>query len=434
MQQHWPSDTLVAPVLRPRARAVPSGDWAVRVARAVLAADTEPRPGPAPVASGPPEGLGSHWPEMVAVILRIRGAYLARFPRAQSGCTLGDLERLLTLAVAVPTYQLARQNAAAPGPLHPVLVSLLRIGQALLRAARQLRTAPGVDGNWSAGTRVAAADILPFIERQEGTEAALTYPFLRALTEGPTGTPPYAEPHAPPVQRALDDLDAAFDYALLGLQAGAVVGSLGPLLARTHARVSSILQEWHGERPPALDRLQAWLQQVDALLQEHGLDAAGGGRASLEILHADTYALCAAGLGDPVRQSLAARLAGEPMPRHGAAGDRLRAVLRRSFAPVRESQDDAVEWLLDCLMHAFARMQQVLALVEEIQQRIDALLERPQPHPARGTDLQHILLVQDELARRLPALLSQLEQALDFRAAITASGIEIRSAAAWPMD
>ena len=424
MQMHWPPDLVVGAPNQPDPRAALRWDWAARAAQSQLPGEGDPPDDRAPGGVVALDVMRSDWPEVADVIGRVRGAYLARFPRARAGCTLGDLERLLTVVVAVPGYQLARQHAdRPPGPLHPVLDSLVRHGEILRRATRQLRLRP--ESGTLADARVRAADILSFMERQQGTEVAMVRLLLHAALDG-ANVAPLSAPHAVPVQRALDDLDAAFDYALLGLQASAVAGALGPLLARIHAPVASLL---HGSRQdarqPALDRLQAWAHDVDTLLQDHGLDSTAG-RAILETMHAETYAQCATGLGDPVRQSLWARLAVEPAELHEAAADKLRMVLRRRCGRAGSAGAAAVEWLLGCLMHTFARLQQILALGEEIQRRMAALGGSPQPPPARSTvDLQHVIFKEDGVARRLPALLAELEQVLGFRATMTAGAIEI---------
>ena len=49
------------------------------------------------------KAMRTHWPQMMAALLRIRAAFLRRFAEAADGMTVGHLERLATLVLSVPT-------------------------------------------------------------------------------------------------------------------------------------------------------------------------------------------------------------------------------------------------------------------------------------------------------------------------------------------
>ena len=57
------------------------------------------------------KAMREHWRQMMAALLRVRGAFLARFPQAREGWSVGHVERLATAVLCVPTYQLMRGDA-----------------------------------------------------------------------------------------------------------------------------------------------------------------------------------------------------------------------------------------------------------------------------------------------------------------------------------
>jgi hypothetical protein len=72
--------------------------------------------------------MRAHWPQMMAAMLRVREGYLCRFPEAAGAWTIGHVERLATVVLAVPSYQLMRQQGRIEnGDLHPALSSLFRV-------------------------------------------------------------------------------------------------------------------------------------------------------------------------------------------------------------------------------------------------------------------------------------------------------------------
>ena len=85
------------------------------------------------------KSMRAHWPQMMAALHVIRGRYLERFPDIQGPLTVGQIERLATLVLAVPTYQLMRpETPVANGSLHPALSSLFRVTDGLRMAMHQM--------------------------------------------------------------------------------------------------------------------------------------------------------------------------------------------------------------------------------------------------------------------------------------------------------
>jgi hypothetical protein len=383
------------------------------------------------------ESMRSDWPELMSALLRIRADYLQRFPTARPGLTLGDVEGLSTLVLAVATYPLVRQHdKVKKGQLHPVLASMLRVSDGLRLTAHQMLFLPLNEPTLPPGAVVTGAVIQAYAERNETFHSAqgvcalpttMIAQFLRVLVDGVDEGAFSRVIQEEAVQGALHDMQPAFDYGLLGLQALAVVISMQSLMTRIHTRMAGILQGWNGLRPLSLLRLEEQLREGARILQDNTF-LTNEGCANRELVCADLYAKCATGLGDPVRQSLSARLAAKTDRRHHSS-EKLRAILRRHWPPDAANDNLAIEWLVDCLMHCFQRTQEVLDLACEIQQRIDDLLGRaPSSHPFCATGTEIHLLTQDEESRRLlqlPHLLDQLELLLGLRVMITRDALEI---------
>jgi hypothetical protein len=385
------------------------------------------------------KAMRAHWAQIMGALLRIRAAYLKRFPAARSVMTLGDVERLSTLVLAVPTYQLARQQGrVANGQLHPVLSNMFRVTDGVRLTTHHMLFVPVSEATLSPDTPVTAADIHAYAERnyslhsEHGVCAGpsnMIDQFLRLLIEGQDSGNFASEPLDEAVENALADLEAAVDYGLLGLQAFAVVFSLWPVMTRTYARMAAIVKDWGGVRTPTLERLHAYLQDKTDVLQKETFHATEEWRANRERVYGDIFAQCAAGLGDPVRQPLAHRVAGRLGEEHRAAAETLRAVLHERCTAGDGSDQGGVDWLVETLMHSFVRTQEILCLAGDVQRRINDLLGRPQPtRPFTATDVDvHVLLQADE-ARRLPHLLDELERLLGFHVVITCEQLEIRDA------
>lgn len=382
------------------------------------------------------KAMRAHWNPAMSCLLRIRKAYLERFPSARAGMTVGDVERLSTLVLAVCTYPLVKKEGrVANGELHPVLSALFRVTDGLRMTSHQMLFLPVVEATLSPDTPITAAEIHAYAERNYSLHSpqgvcagptAMIDQFLRVLVEGGDAAQ-FAEVAIPePVQQALDDMKPAFDYGLLGLQAFAGVFSLWPIMTRTYARMAQLVQDWIGPRTETLDLLDAYLREKAETLRNETFHATEEWRANRERVYADIYEKCATGLGDPVRQAMTQRVSGRLSEQHRAPAETLRAVLQRRLDGGDGADASSVDWLVDTLMHFFVRTQQTLGLCTETQQRINALLGREQPkRPFSATDVDiHVLLQADE-SRRLPHLLDELERLLGFRVTITPDTLEI---------
>ena len=216
------------------------------------------------------KSMRTHWAQMMVALARIRDAFLGRFPQARSGWTVGDLERLSALVLTVPAYLLMHtQQRVENGALHPVLSSMFRVTDGVRMTMHQMLFLPVFEPTLPPDAPMTSAEIYAYAERNYGfysahgvcaAPKAMIEAFLHVLVDGrpvENGTSVVLDA---PVQAALEDLDAAFDYGLYGLQAYAVVFSLWPAMSRAYERLLAIVEAWSGESSATLAGLRECLQ------------------------------------------------------------------------------------------------------------------------------------------------------------------------------
>ena len=179
-----------------------------------------------------------HWRQMMAVLLQVREVYFKRFPNARSGWTVGDLERASVGVLSLPSFMLLRQdNPVQNGSLHPVLSSIFRVTDGLRMTMHQMLFVPFGEPTRKPGTPMTAAEVYAYAERNHSLHSGhgvcagpqfMIEEFLSVFLDGTE--PKSGMPRAidPDVQAALEVVEQAMDYGLLGLQAFATIFSLWP--------------------------------------------------------------------------------------------------------------------------------------------------------------------------------------------------------------
>jgi hypothetical protein len=377
--------------------------------------------------------MRAHWPQMMEALRRIREAYLSRYPAARNGWTVGDLERLSTLVLAVPTYLLVRtQGRVANGELHPALSSMFRVTDGLRMTTHQMLFVPVGEATLSPDARITAREVYGYAERNYAFHSShgvcagprtMIEEFLAVLIDGRAAREDEPVVLDAAVEDALRSIDSAFDYGLYGLQAHAVVFSLWPVMTRTYERLSRIAEEWQGEPSAAVETLRHHLRGRMETLKNESLHATEEWRANRERVYAHIYEGCAAGLGASAGETLDERFA----PVAGAEHAHVSAEIRAIVAPrLGGGAHDGVERIVECLTGYFLQAKAILGLACEIQGRINTLVGRAAPsRPFNAKDIDiHVLLQADE-ARRLPYLINELEPLLGLRVEITKDSIDI---------
>jgi hypothetical protein len=382
------------------------------------------------------KSMRAHWGPMMATLLRIREAYLQRYPAARNAWTVGNLERLSTLVLAVPTYALMRSHKRVEnGNLHPVLSSVFRVTDGLRMTTHQMLFVPVSEATWSPNSVVSSAQIYEYAERNYAFASphgvcagpkSMIDEFFAVLVDGHSTIDTQAMVLDEGVETALQTMERALDYGLLGLQVHAVTFSLWPAMTRAYAQLSDIVGQWSSKRTSTLDRLAVHLQEKMEILKNGTMHATEAWRVNRENIYADIFEQCNIGLGLQDRPTFAQELATATHREYAHEQAQLRAVLYEKFAPTQQGGNDDVERVLGCLMRYLVQTQATLKVACEIQARINALLGRPAPSQDFNADDMDIhVLLQGRDARRLPYLMGELEAMLDFKADVTQDAIVI---------
>jgi hypothetical protein len=383
--------------------------------------------------------MRAHWTPMMAALLHIREAYLRRFPKARSGWTVGDLQRLSTLVLTLPAYLMMRaQDRVENGALHPVLSSMFRVTDGVRMTMHDMLFIPITEPTRPPDAPITSDEIYAYAERtgsflsDYGVCAGprvMIEEFLRVLVDGKPIEGADAAALDPAVQAALAMLEPAVDYALYGLQAHAVVFSLWPLMSRAYEQLWTIVEPLRGDRSTALGALRNNLHgNVDYM--QHTLLKTEAWRQSRERVLADMYEQCAIGLDAPLSQTLSERIAPASMAQHADAAGRLRAILQRRFAD-SAGAGVVVTPMVDTLMTYFRQEQAIVAAASEIQARTNELLVRTAPlRPFAASDADLYYRMQQDTERQLPYLVSELESVLGMRISVTRDAIDVADRAA----
>lgn len=385
-----------------------------------------------------------HWKPAMALLLRVRNAYLERFPHARDGWTVGDLQRLSALVLSLPAYLLMRRRVDN-GHLHPVFSSMYRVTDGvrmtmhrmLLTSINEPSLAP--DAPMTSAEIYAYADSNHVFIAEDGVCAgpkAMIEEFLQVLVDGKPIKDAASVTLDPSVQAALDELTPALDYGLLGLQSYAVVLSRWPVMARTYERLLTLMEPWApGALPAWRERLRRNVVFLRTATRQHNEER----RAIHERMHADLYAHCTRALNEVTAPAtLADCIAPAREVQHGAARQAVRAVLQRRCQVDVDAmaQAQVAEELIDYLRTE----QAIVRAASGIQTRINDLLERGQPKralSAADVALHHVLIGLNnrtqslaQIGGRLPNLIDELEADLGLRITVDAAAISIQDTSA----
>ena len=384
--------------------------------------------------------MQKYWKPMMVALQHIRRAYLQRFPQARQGWTVGDLERLSTLVLAVPAYLLMRGPPRVEnGHLHPVLSSMFRITDGVRMTMHHMLLMPTDEPALPPDAPMTSAELYAYAERHNvflsdhgvcaGSRGSIEE-FLSLFIDGKTIEGAESVVLDAPVQSALAALDPAFDYGLYALQAHAIVFSLWPAMSRTYERLLPLIDAWSGGQSATFLAFRERFQQRARFLRATHLGTEEQ-RASRERVYAEMYAQCGNGLGTASSgDTLFGRITPVGAAHHAGATDRLRAVLQQRFGAIAAPDGPAFAGVVDVLMDYLRQEQAIVRAASEIQARINRLLGRTPPmRPFTASDVALYYRLQ-EVGRRLPYLVDELEEALGLRVVVSGDAIDITDRAA----
>jgi len=396
------------------------------------------------------KSMRAHWRPMMAMLLKVRDAYLQRCPEARAGWTVGHLERLSTAVLALPALQLMRRDGrVANGRLHPVLSSMFRVTDGLRMTMHHMLFIPFGEPTRKPDTPMSSAEVHAYAERayslhsEHGVCAGpqvMIDEFLSVLVDGRLPRDGLPDALDAELQAVVADIDTALDYALLGLKAYATVFSLWPMTMRTYEELGAIAQQWAAAEPTAavLDT-QRWLQPVLQRLRTATHLATEAWRADREVVYGDMYARS--------EQAVTGRLPAIPLaavlaPRLPSAQETeaLQAALERRYGASDDALPSSMPFLMpaslahalrarwrDCLLRYFMQAQAVVREAVQVQRRINSLLGRDAPRRSfEAADIDLYVQLVGDTAGRVPFLLDELQRVFGIRVAIDAQGVDIQ--------
>jgi hypothetical protein len=377
-----------------------------------------------------------HWRQMMAVLLQVREAYFKRFPDARNGWTVGDLERASVAVLALPSLVLLRQDDPVEnGNLHPVLSSIFRVTDGLRMTMHQMLFVPFGEPTRKPSTPMTATEVYAYAERNRSLHSDhgvcagpqfMIEEFLSVFLEG--AEPKSGMPRAthPDVQVALDVLEQAVDYGLLGLQAFATIFSLWPALAGTYHDLFNAIDGWKGERSASFDALHARFEKHNGDLLRETYLAKEEWRDDRIMVYGEMYAKCGFGLTGAIpARSLRERLSESNPDQTIVITVQLTEAFERHFADMQLSL--ALSQQLAHITAKFLdRTQATLKLAEEVQSGINGLLGRaPSVRRFSAGDINLYNLMHGEGDNILPYLINEIGGLLGINIAIDAANMKI---------
>jgi hypothetical protein len=336
------------------------------------------------------------------------------------------VERLATVVLAVPSYQLMRQHHRVEnGDLHPALSSLFRVTDGVRMTMHQMLFVPINEPTRSPRQVVTVDDILDYAERNLAFHSdhgvcagprAMVRDMIEVLLEG-HGNADYASMALEPaVQAAIDDLDAAIDYGFHGLRAHAAVFALWPVMARAYEQIAATLEAWPRIDTPVVASLRESVRTQCELLPAMYL-APERWRASRDDGYADMYQQCGRGLkslGNP--PGLDVLLAPAWTSVHRRTEAEFQDILRNCCGQAGQAPEQFVLDLSAGVMDFLLRIQAVLRTAVAAQSHINRLLGREQPRRAiTAADINAYNIMQGPNLRRLAYLIDELERLFGIR-------------------
>ena len=333
------------------------------------------------------KAMRAHWGSMMAILLRVRDAYLARFPEARDGWTVGHVERLTTCVLGIANYQLMRRDApVGNGGLHPAISSVYRVTDGVRMVMHQMMFIPTGEGAWAPDQPVTAADIHDYAERNfsfhsdHGVCAGprlMIEELLAALLDGGAPTSAAAVIGDQAILDALAVLDQAIDYALLGLQVHAVTFSLWPEMGQRYAVLADLVDRLAAlGNAPARDLQPRIAAQIERLRTAtyFGTDHF---RALRNRGYADMFAQSGRGIdGQAPDRDLFETLVSVAVPGDADLHTALAERLEHRFQPRDADQNRLVLGIADEVFGFHKAVQSRIVEGQKIQDRINALLMR----------------------------------------------------------
>jgi hypothetical protein len=333
--------------------------------------------------------MRNQWRHMMVIVRRVSDAYRARFPEVdRRGWTVGDIERMTVCVLALPSYMVLRvEDRVENGKLHPALSSAFRLTDGLRMLMHHMLFVPFGEPTRSSTTPMTGTEAHQYAERNYSFHTAqgvcagppsMVDDFMAVILDRADPKGGWPDEIDPEVQDALDQVEKAVDYGLMGLQAFGSVFSLFPTSTAGHAELREIVNSWTKSESPTLTHLRERCEKVHQITQDVGWLAADALRKSRLVAYDEMYQKCGFGLtGAYPEPSLEERYENlPPLPAHVTAD--IRAAFARYLADLPDG-DELFDRLAAWLGRFVSFIQVALRTSLEVQGRINALLGRPEP-------------------------------------------------------
>lgn len=369
------------------------------------------------------KAMRSHWPQMMAALKVIRAHFLRRFPEAADGWTLAHVERLAALVLAVPTYQLVHNGGEAT--LHPALSSLFRVTDGLRMATHQMMFIPVGEPVLPPDTAITAEAIFAYAERnysfhsETGVCAGPSHmvrAFLDAVLHGEAEADFAFDLE---VAEALNQIDAAFDYGLHGMQAHTALFRFWPAMARAYERLGEVAAAAVAAGEDRFAGLSLRLSGLVSNMKRVTLLGTEERRASREHAYAGIFDQC---VPRSVRapDGLEAQFASVRVNPAGLAAE-----LAAHLAPTLGRSSHAGAFAL-ALADFAVDTQAIIAVSERCQAQLNRSIGRPAPQrPFSAADIAVHGRLLGNVPQRLPFLTEELAEALGLTLSIDAGGVAV---------
>ncbi|MEA3008492.1 MAG: hypothetical protein QOJ91_184 [Sphingomonadales bacterium] len=385
--------------------------------------------------------MRNQWRHMMVIVRRISDAYRARFPEVdERGWTVGDIERMAVCVLALPTYQVMRvENRVENGKLHPALSSAFRLTDGLRMLMHHMLFVPFHEPTRSGTTPMTGREAHEYAERNfsfhtgQGVCAgppSMVDDFLAVVLDREDPKGGWPDEIDPEVQAALDEVDRALDYGLLGLQNFGSVFSLFPTSTAGHAQLREIITGWKKSDSPSLARLRDRCEKIHEVTQDVGWLKSDEFRKSRLIAYNEMYQKCGFGVdGRYPDPSLEDQYEDLP-PLSEATMAELKSVFARHFNDLADGEElfaSLAEWLGRFISFVQVALRVSLAT----QDRINTLLGREKPKQTfMGRDLAKYIGLDKSVdskdeRKEVPFLIDDIAKVLGVTIDVTADDVTI---------
>ena len=383
------------------------------------------------------KSMRKHWHQTMAVLLKIRETYLQRFPKARQGWTVGDLQRLSTLVLSLPTYLLMRsEGRVESGHLHPVLSTMFRVTDGLRMITHNMLFTPINEPSLSPNAPMDCAEIYAFAERnnvflsETGVCAgpkAMIDEFLSVLIDGKQAGNLEGGILDTEIESALAAIDSAFDYELLSLQAYFIVFMIWPKMCRTYENLFAIVDARSEENSETFIEFRECLKKRVGYLKTDTFLGTENQRIDREQLLSELYCHSSVGLGSyPLGKTLPEiLLLKKEAKQHVIAKKQLTKLLKKIFFGSSNRDRNSVHQMVDVLMDYFQQEQAILVTAIAIQKQINQLLGRSSPRKAFTASDFGLYYALQKPDQRLPNLVDDLKALLGLNIVVTEEAINI---------